>query len=169
MTDKSIKDVKASRLVTSNLLQGLDAATREKGVENSYWQAVRSTFKHGQPSDDDDTDGYIDIKYVDQELFLLMEFKYIKDLETRVKAMEVVIQTIFYMHSLRDKLAKVPNMIFIGDKKNAFVMNTKPLLKYLDNDQVDWTVSPSHAAAEYRATMVVDLCVLISVLIYQSC
>jgi len=157
MTDKSIKDVKESRSVTSNLLQGLDAATREKGVENSYWQAVRSTFKHGQPSDDDDTDGYIDIKYVDQELFLLMEFKYIKHLETRVKAMEVVIQTIFYMHSLRDKLAKVPNMIFIGDKNNAFVMNTKPLLKYLDNDQVDWTVSPSHAAAEYRATMVVDL------------
>lgn len=157
IVNKSIKDVKASNKITQDLLDGLNKATREKGVENSYWQAVRSTFKHGQPSDSDDTDGYIDIKYVESELFLLMEFKFEKHLDKRLHAMEVIIQTIFYMHALRDRLAKVPNMIFIGDKHNAFVMNTKPLLKYLDNKDVDWTVSPSHAAAEYKAGMVVDL------------
>lgn len=154
---KSIKEVKASSKITRELLDGLSKATREKGVENSYWQAIRSTFKHGQPSDSDDTDGYIDIKFVESDLFLLMEFKFEKHLEKRLHAMEVIIQTVFYMHSLRDKLAKVPNMIFIGDKHSAFVMNTKPLLKYLDHDDVDWTVSPSHAAAKYRAGMVVDL------------
>ena len=61
------------------------------------------------------------------------------------------------MHALRDSLASVPNVIMVGDKNDVFVMNTKPLMKYLDRDDVNWEVSPSSAAKTYFNTMVVDL------------
>lgn len=153
---KSIKDVKAPSKVTKSLLTAVNHAASEKGVENAYWEAIKETFKSGQPSDAESTDGYLDIKYSEGELFLLMEFKYSKHLEKRSHAVEVIIQTIFYMHTMRDKFAKVPNMILIGDKHHAFAMNTKPLIKYLDDD-VDWSVSPSSAAETYRTSMVIDL------------
>lgn len=157
MQEKSIKELHASKKVTSDFVTALKNATVEKGVENAYWQAVKASFKQGQPNDSDATDGFIDIKYVEAELFLLMEFKYNKHLNKRRNAMEVIIQTIFYMHTMREQMAKVPNMIMIGDKEYAFVMNTTPILKYLDNNDVDWSVSPSSAAAKYRTSMVVDL------------
>ena len=155
--DKSIKDIKATKKVTKDLISELDAATNEKGVEHAYWGAIKATFKEGLPSDADQTDGFIRIKYVESELFLLMEFKFNKHLKKRINAMEVLIQIIFYMHALRDSLASVPNVIMVGDKNDVFVMNTKPLMKYLDRDDVNWEVSPSSAAKTYFNTMVVDL------------
>lgn len=154
---KSFKDVRATTKITKDLVAELDAATIEKGVEHAYWGAIKATFKNGLPSDADQTDGFIRLKYIESELFLLMEFKFNKHLKKRINAMEVLIQIIFYMHILRDKLASVPNVVMVGDKNDVFVINTKPLVKYLDRSDIDWSISPSSAAKTYFNSVVVDL------------
>ena len=77
---KSFKDVRATTKITKDLVAELDAATIEKGVEHAYWGAIKATFKNGLPSDADQTDGFIRLKYIESELFLLMEFKFNKHL-----------------------------------------------------------------------------------------
>lgn len=154
---QSIKEVKAPTKVTNQLKLSLKNATVEKGVENAYWRAIADTFKTDQPSDQEFTDGFIDIKYIDAELFMLMEFKYDKDLNKRSNCVRVLIQLLFYMHKIREDKARIPNMVMVGDKNHAFVMNTKYLQKYLNGEDIDWSISPSSAAKKYATSLVVDL------------
>lgn len=153
---KSIKDVKATLKTDKELKADLQQASVEKGVENAYWKAIKETFK-SEVNDNDNTDGYLDLKFEDSTLFMLLEFKYEKELKKRNRAMEVIVQALFYMHNIREEQGRIPNMIMIGDRHNAFVLSSKSLVKYLDYDNVDWTIAPSKAKDKYKQTLVVDL------------
>ena len=153
---KSITDMKLSLQKNQKLIKDLTQASVEKGVENAYWEAVKESFKT-EINDSDNTDGYIDIQLKESTLFMLLEFKYDKELNKRNKAMEVIVQALFYMHKIRNEQGKIPNMLMIGDKNSAFVISTKNLIKYLEYENVDWTIAPSKAKNEYRRSLVVDL------------
>lgn len=153
---KSIKDIRLSSQNNKKLLNDLSQASVEKGIENAYWKAVKESF-NTEINDNDNTDGYIDLELKESTLFMLLEFKYDKELKKRNKAMEVIVQALFYMHNIREEQGRVPNMLMIGDKYNAFVVSTKNLLKYLEYDDVDWTIAPSRAKDKYKRTLVVDL------------
>lgn len=155
--NRSIKEVKASSRVTPRLMDGLQKASQEKGVEHAYWVAVSNTFKGEQPSDKDNTDGYIDIKFTDTELFMLMEFKDDKNLDKRSNCIRVLVQLLFYMHNIREEQARIPNMVMAGDRRHAFVMNSKSLVRYLEYPNIDWSTRPSKAAKKYAKTLVVDM------------
>ena len=147
--EESVKKVTVSRKENQKWLNNLKKASSEKGVEHAYWKIVSKAFNTEQPQDSNNTDGYITVKYIEDELFLLMEFKYNSQLNKRTNALRVLIQVLFYMRNLSEKIAKIPNMILIGDQKNAFVMSTKPLIKYLEREDIDWNISPSNAPANF--------------------
>lgn len=153
---KKLSDLVAHKKVTTDLKSDFDLATSEKGIEHAYWKAVESTFDT-EISDDYTTDGMITVEYEDKKLFLLLEFKYKRDFTKRTKTIGVIIQTLFYIHRIREKIADVPNMIMIGDQDHAFVMKADVLYKYLDRTDIDWNIAPSEAKDKYKATLVVEL------------
>ena len=153
----SIFNYKASNKIDKKLIKSLQFASSEKGGEHAYWDAISTTFKVSQPSDSQRTDGFIELQFSEREIFLLMEFKYQAQLNKRANALRVLIQSLFYIRNLRENTAKTPNMVLIGDQEHAFVISSKPLLKYLDNSDIDWSVSPSEAPRKYASTLLVDL------------
>lgn len=147
-----------------NIKNELNLALNEKDVENIY----RKNFLNFLGKDyiiesPFGCDGYLrknqlkgvlfqvnDKEYLSgkhQELKILFEFKYDEKLEEKNKRIPIILQSIYYLKKFElngKDGAEFPNVLFVGDKDQAFILHTNNLQKYLEYD-LDWNLAPSDA------------------------
>jgi len=92
-------------------------------------------------------DGFVDTKTDNKKVLkLIIEYKLNELLSNSVSRAKVLIQVLYYLKRFEENGLVLPNVCMVGDKDECFVMHTNELLKYLD-ENVDWSISPSNAAA----------------------
>ena len=123
----------------STLIRNLNAAVNEKDVENAWRAFIQDTYKDGTFSSPFKCDGFL----VCNAVKMLCEFKYDPMLKTAAHY-PVIAQAIYYLKKFIDDGKDVPNVIFIGDKNECFVMPIHIVIHYTKKDY-DWTISPCDA------------------------
>lgn len=128
----------------------------EKEVEILYKNALKKTLSNCVITHPYGCDGYIEQDIIYDEttkiLRIIMEFKCNKDLTDQLEQAKVIVQVLFYLKKFRlgvdKKYSIVPNIVLAGDKTACFIIHTKDIEKYLQED-VDWSIAPSKAAQIY--------------------
>ena len=120
----------------------------ERTVEDVYNEGINLYF----PTDKGieypfACDGFVDTKTDnDKVLKLIIEYKFNEMMFNTVSRAKILVQVIYYIKKFEQNGMILPNVCMVGDKDECFVMHTNELLKYLD-ENVDWSISPSNAAA----------------------
>ena len=132
-------------------------ATIERQVEDVYNKGLSIYFNNSPISYPFACDGYIACKTDnDKDLRLLIEYKFDKNFENSIERAKVILQSIYYVKQFELNGLELPNVIFIADKNECFIIHTNNIIKYLDYD-IDWSIAPSTASDKY-----IDLCIEIS-------
>lgn len=132
----------------SKFYEEIKNALVERQVEDTYNKGINLYF----PTDKGieypfACDGYIDTKTDNGKVLkLIIEYKFNEMMSNSVARAKVLVQVVYYIKRFEQNGMVLPNVCMVGDKDECFVMHTNELLKYLDED-VDWSVSPSNAAA----------------------
>lgn len=132
----------------SKFYEEIKNALVERQVEDTYNKGINLYF----PTDKGieypfACDGYIDTKTDNGKVLkLIIEYKFNEIMTNSVARAKVLVQVVYYIKRFEQNGMVLPNVCMVGDKDECFVMHTNELLKYLDED-VDWSVSPSNAAA----------------------
>ena len=126
-----IKDAKIERTVEDVYNEGINLYfPTDKGIEYPFA-----------------CDGYVDTKTDNGKVLkLIIEYKFNEMMSNSVAQAKVLVQVVYYIKRFEQNGMILPNVCMVGDKDECFVMHTNELLKYLDED-VDWSISPSNAAA----------------------
>ena len=140
----------------TKLFESIGNTTVEREVEETYNRAFRQFFPGIEISHPCMCDGYFEAmtekrrqtNSTSNNIRLLMEYKYDTDMSSNYDRSKVIIQTIFYLKRFENEGRILPNIIFIGDKNECFILHVNDVLKYLSED-VDWTTAPSGAASAY--------------------
>lgn len=131
-------------------------ATIEKEVEIVYKNALEKAFSNSRITHPYGCDGYIEQDVIYDEttktLRIIMEFKCNKDLNDKLEQSKVIVQVLFYLKKFQIGLDKnystVPNIVLAGDKTACFLVHTKDIEKYLE-ENIDWNIAPSSAPQIY--------------------
>lgn len=126
-----IKDAKIERTVEDVYNEGINLYfPTDKGIEYPFA-----------------CDGFVDTETDSGKVLkLIIEYKFNEIMTNSVARAKVLVQVVYYIKRFEQNGMVLPNVCMVGDKDECFVMHTNELLKYLDED-VDWSVSPSNAAA----------------------
>ena len=126
-----IKDAKIERTVEDVYNEGINLYfPTDKGIEYPFA-----------------CDGYVDTKTDNGKVLkLIIEYKFNEMMSNSVARAKVLVQVVYYIKRFEQNGMILPNVCMVGDKDECFVMHTNELLKYLD-ENVDWSISPSNAAA----------------------
>ncbi len=120
----------------------ITSAKEERDVEVAYAQAFQKAFKGVDIAHYFKCDGYIENIF----MRLIIEYKYNEDFTKPTEISKVLVQVLYYMKQFELEGRALPNVIFVGDKNECFILHSNALLDYLD-EPVDWTIAPSNAAA----------------------
>ena len=127
-------------MTKNNFYESLLACQVEREVEQLYNEELKKYFpyeiKHPYACD-----GYLN----EGPLNMIIEYKLDKKLKSKLDRAKVLVQVIFYLKRFDDNGNKLPTVALVGDMNEVFVIHTNALLKYLDTEGVDWSVSPSNA------------------------
>ena len=132
----------------SKFYEEIKNALIERQVEDAYNKGINLYF----PTDKGieypfACDGFVDTKTDNNKVLkLIIEYKFNEMMSNSVARAKVLVQVVYYIKRFEQNGMVLPNVCMIGDKDECFVMHTNELLKYLD-ENVDWSVSPSNAAA----------------------
>ena len=119
----------------------------EKEVDLVYSKGINLYFPNTSITHPFACDGFLDTKTVSRKLLkLIIEYKFNEMMTNSVARAKVLVQVVYYIKRFEQNGMVLPNVCMVGDKDECFVMHTNELLKYLD-ENVDWSVSPSNAAA----------------------
>ncbi|MEG0136384.1 MAG: hypothetical protein RR682_10265, partial [Cetobacterium sp.] len=143
----------------------LNSAKNEKDVENIYRRFFLNALdKNVMIESPYGCDGYLKSieeqgrlfelenvtfsKNNKEKLKVLFEFKYDEKLEEKLKRSPIILQAIYYLKKFeldgRDG-RDFPNVVFVGDKDQCFLIHTNKLQKYLDKN-LNWNIAPSQAS-----------------------
>lgn len=140
------------------IYQDLKTAVVEKDVEVTYRNYLEKVYKEKIDSPYD-TDGILrtNIKFDNstKKLILIMEYKLDENFNSSINVSKVLVQVLYYMKKFQDNGEILPTMVLVGDKTEAFVLHSNPLLKYLDED-IEWTLPPSEAGSNVSNAMLVQ-------------
>ena len=129
----------------------LKNASVEKDVEVSYKQVFAKHWLDADISSPYLTDGMIK----KGDVRLLAEFKLNKNLKVRAEAMKVLAQAVYYIKRFQEAGEPLPNVIFVGDVDECFIVDAKRVVKHLSMD-IDWTAAPSSSHPELEAALIND-------------
>lgn len=125
---------------------------RERQVEQTYNDILKTDFPGITISNPYKCDGYFEFT-MDYDAThngrVMIEYKYDRDMSNAIERAKVIIQPIFYLKRFENAGKILPNIIVIADVNEVFVLHSNCLLKYLDEEGIDWTIAPSGAAAAY--------------------
>lgn len=128
---------------SSNTIKRLLASAHEESdVRVAFAPAFQKAFRVSQIDHHCRCDGYIENIF----MRLIIEFKFDEDFSRRTEIAKVLVQVLYYLKLFELDGRALPNVVFVGDKNECFVLHSNPLLNYLDED-IDWTIAPSNAAA----------------------
>ena len=119
---------------------------KERQVEAIYNNLFKDNFEGIRISNPFKCDGYFETTINDTKTSVICEYKYDTDLKNNVARARVICQVLFYLKKFEDTGKALPNIVFVGDINECFVVHTNNIAKYLDFDGVDWTVAPSLAS-----------------------
>jgi hypothetical protein len=121
----------------------LSWALNEKDVEN-FWRAqLMKLFPGGKMTSPFNTDGYLEDD--GGKVTVLFEAKYEQNLNDKLSQVSVLSQTLFYLKKFEKSGQRLPRVIFIADKNEAFAIHTNSLVKYLDFP-LDWNSAASSSS-----------------------
>lgn len=139
-------------MAKSRFYNEIKTATLERQVEDVYNKGLGIYFPNSPISYPFDCDGYLE----DNNIKLLVEYKFDKNFENGLDRAKVILQVIYYIKSFERNGRELPNVVLIADRNECFVLHTNSLIKYLDYD-IDWKIAPSTASEKN-----IDLCIEIS-------
>lgn len=139
-------------MARSRFYNEIKTATIERQVEDVYNKGLGIYFPNSPISYPFDCDGYLE----DNNIKLLVEYKFDKNFENGLDRAKVILQVIYYIKSFERNGRELPNVVLIADRNECFVLHTNSLIKYLDYD-IDWKIAPSTASEKN-----IDLCIEIS-------
>jgi hypothetical protein len=122
-----------------SLFSNLGSAVSEKDVENAWRAALSKAYPGAEISSPYKCDGYI--KH--NNIRMLCEFKFNPDMKTK-DALPVIGQSIYYLKKFADDGAELPNIIFVADKNECFVIPVSSVIGYTKKSY-DWSAAPCDA------------------------
>ena len=121
----------------------LSWALNEKDVEN-FWRAqLMKLFPGGKMTSPFNTDGYLEDD--GGKVTVLFEAKYEQNLSDKLSQVSVLSQTLFYLKKFEKNGQRLPRVVFIADRNEAFALHTNCLAKYLDFP-LDWNSAASSSS-----------------------
>ena len=127
------------------IFKNLDKATIERQVEDIYNEAISKAFGAKHFEYPFACDGYCEFKIRENTHRLLIEYKFDEDLSGATGRSKILAQVLFYLKKFEVAGKPLPNVVFMADRNECFVIHTNSIFKYLDFDGVDWDKAPSHA------------------------
>ena len=121
----------------------------EREVEQIYNTLFGKYFKNIPITHPYECDGLMEFTTRESKLAkILIEYKWDEDFKSAGGRAKVILQAIFYMKRFEMDGKSLPNIIFIADKNECFLLHSNAVIKYLDTEGIDWKTAPSNA---YRA------------------
>lgn len=135
---------------TKNLVRQLSSSLNEKDVENAWRGFIVETYSGGTFTSPHKCDGFLQSGPAN----ILCEFKFNPAMKEQRENLPVIAQTIYYIKKFIDAGDTMPNVVFIADKNECFVLPIGVLIPYTKRDY-DWNLSPSEAGKNLR--LIADL------------
>lgn len=125
-------------------LIALKLAKNEKDVENAWRIELKRELKNCNIISPYGTDGLV-VGDKNNKIRCLCEFKHHFNLQEKSDVAKILCQIIFYLKKFDNANDDIPNVIFVGDDNECFVIHANKLTKYLDKQGINWSIAPSSA------------------------
>lgn len=136
--------------MASKFYEEIKNALIEREVEDVYNKGINLYFPGVAITHPFACDGLIDTKTSNNKILkLIIEYKLNELLSSKSGRAKILIQVIFYLKQFEINGMLLPNVCMVGDKNECFVIHTNSLLKYLDEENVNWDIAASSAYMKY--------------------
>ena len=140
-------------MAKSNFFEKISCSTQESQVQETYNEMFKSVFKINTVDRKCQCDGYIDTRFDDTDISMLIEYKYDIRMKDKIERARVIAQCIWYLHKFEESGMALPKLVFIGDINECMIIHTNDLIKFLDLDCVNWDISPCNLGQENNLIM----------------
>src|SRR5574343_1785810 len=132
--------------MASKFYEEIKNALIEREVEDVYNKGINLYFPDVAITHPFACDGLIDTKTSNNKILkLIIEYKLNELLSSKSGRAKILIQVIFYLKQFEINDMLLLNVCMVGDKNECFVIHTNSLLKYLDEEDVNWGIAASSA------------------------
>lgn len=140
-------------MAKSKFFEKISCSTQESQVQETYNEMFKSVFKINTVDRKCQCDGYIDTRFADTDISMLIEYKYDIRMKDKIERARVIAQCVGYLHKFEESGMALPKLVFIGDINECMIIHTNDLLKFLDLDCVNWDISPCNLCQENNLIM----------------
>ena len=140
-------------MAKSNFFEKISCSTQESQVQETYNEMFKSVFKINTVDRKCQCDGYIDTRFDDTDISMLIEYKYDIRMKDKIERARVIAQCIGYLHKFEESGMALPKLVFIGDINECMIIHTNDLIKFLDLDCVNWDIAPCNLGQENNLIM----------------
>lgn len=131
--------------MTNPFYENIKKSIIEREVEDCYNEGIKFHFPSAIIEHPFACDGLISTKTEkDNDLRLIMEYKLDKKLKSSIDRSGVLAQVIFYLKRFEENGVILPNVCFVCDINECFVIHVNELIPFLSED-IDWKIAPSNA------------------------
>ena len=142
-------------MAKSNFFEKISCSTQESQVQETYNEMFKSFFKINTVDRKCQCDGYIDTRFDDTDISMLIEYKYDIRMKDKIERARVIAQCIWYLHKFEESGMALPKLVFIGDINECMIIHTNDLIKFLDLDCVNWDIAPCNLGQENNLIMTI--------------
>lgn len=140
-------------MAKSNFFEKISCSTQESHVQETYNEMFKSVFKINTVDRKCQCDGYIDTRFDDTDISMLIEYKYDIRMKDKIERARVIAQCVGYLHKFEESGITLPKLVFIGDINECCIIHTNDLIKFLDLDCVNWDIAPCNLCQENNLIM----------------
>ena len=140
-------------MAKSNFFEKISRSTQESQVQETYNEMFKSVFKINTVDRKCQCDGYIDTRFDDTDISMLIEYKYDIRMKDKIERARVIAQCVGYLHKFEESGMALPKLVFIGDINECMIIHTNDLIKFLDLDCVNWDIAPCNLGQESNLIM----------------
>ena len=141
--------------MTTRLKKKLNEAVVEKDVESAVREEISRHRPEATWTSPHNTDGLgewgVPLK-TGTTVRLLLEAKLDKDFTRSLPVYNTLAQMVMYLRAFEKAGDKLPNVLFVSDKNECFVLSTGKVQRFLRLD-IDWTRAPSSGSPELVRAM----------------
>ena len=142
-------------MAKSNFFEKISCSTQESQVQETYNEMFKSVFKINTVDRKCQCDGYIDTRFDDTDISMLIEYKYDIRMKDKIERASVIAQCVGYLHKFEESGMALPKLVFIGDINECMIIHTNDLIKFLDLDCVNWDIAPCKLGQENNLIMLI--------------
>ena len=140
-------------MAKSNFFEKISCSTQESQVQETYNEMFKYVFKINTVDRKCQCDGYIDTRFDDTDISMLIEYKYDIRMKDKIERARVIAQCVGYLHKFEESGMALPKLVFIGDINECMIIHTNDLIKFLDLDCVNWDIAPCNLGQENNLIM----------------